>query len=76
MIVFQVSLNNYTEENTSDTEDFHSFTIFQPFQFVAEQRKTCGNESYEKKTKHIYASAAALVHIRIGKSKSHFGMAE
>ena len=45
MIVFQVSLNNYTEENTRDNEDFHSFTIFQPFQFVAEQRKTCGNKS-------------------------------
>ena len=33
-------------------EHFHS-TIFQPFQFEPEQKKTCRNESHEKETKHI-----------------------
>ena len=33
-------------------EHFHP-TIFQPFQFEPEQKKTCRNESYEKETKHI-----------------------
>ena len=28
--------------------------------------KKCGNESNEKETKHIYASAANLLHISIG----------
>ena len=41
--------------------------FFQPFQFEPEQKKTCGNESHEKETKRIYASAANLLHIRIGK---------
>ena len=51
--------SDYSEENTSDNEDLRS-TIFQSFQFEPEQKKTCGNESYEKETKHIYASAADL----------------
>ena len=54
-----------SEENTSDKEDFLS-TIFRPFQFETEPKKTCGNESHEKETKLIYASAADLLHIRIG----------
>ena len=54
-----------SEENTSDNEDLCS-TIFQLFQFQPEQKKTCGNESHEKKTKHIYASVPDLLHIRIG----------
>ena len=29
-------------------------------------RKKPGNEGHEKETKHIYASAADLLHIRIG----------
>ena len=37
-----------------------------PFQFEPEQKKTCDNESHEKETKHIHASAADLLHIRIG----------
>ena len=36
--------SDYSEENTSDTEDFRS-TILQPYQFESEQKKTCGNES-------------------------------
>ena len=44
---------------TSDNENFRS-TIFQSFQFEPEQKKTCVNESHEKETKHIYASAADL----------------
>ena len=31
-----------------------------------EEKKTRGNESHEKETKRIYASAANLSHIRIG----------
>ena len=45
------------------TIEYHSI-IFQPFQFEPEQKKTF--ESHEKETKHIYDSAADLVHIRIG----------
>ena len=40
--------------------------IFQPYQFELEWKKTCGNESHEKETKHIYVSAADLLHISIG----------
>ena len=46
----QVYINEesgYSEENTSDNEDFCA-TIFQPFQFESEEKKTCGNESHEK----------------------------
>ena len=56
--------SGYSEQITSDNEDFRS-TIFQPFPFEHEQKKMCGNESHEKETKHIYASAADLLHIRI-----------
>ena len=64
MIVFQISLNfdaakeilkihfneegNYSEEIKSNNEDFRS-TILQSFQFEPEQKKTCSNESHEKK---------------------------
>ena len=57
--------SDYFEENTHDDEDFCS-SIFQPFQFEPEQKKTCGNENQEKECKHIYASAADLLHTRIG----------
>ena len=40
--------------------------IFQLFQFEPEHKKTCGNESHEKEAKHIHASAADLLLIRIG----------
>ena len=65
MIVFQVSLSfdsvkeilklrfQYSEGITSDNENFRS-TIFQPFQFKPEQKKTCGNKSQEEETKHIH----------------------
>ena len=29
------------------------------------RKKTCGNENHEKETKHIHASAADLLHIRV-----------
>ena len=52
-------------EYTYDNEVFWS-TIFQPFQIEPGQKKTSGNESsHEKETKHINASAANLLHIRI-----------
>ena len=38
--------------------------VFQ--QFEPEQKKACGSESHAKKTRHIYASAADLLHIRLG----------
>ena len=58
--------SDYSEENTSDNEDYRS-AIFQPFQFEPKQKKkTCGNESHKKEIKHIHASAADLLYIRIG----------
>ena len=42
--------SDYSEENASDNENLRS-TIFQPFQFEPEQKRTCGNESHEKKNK-------------------------
>ena len=57
--------SGYSEENTSDNEDFRS-TIFRSFQFVPEQKKMCGNDSHEEETKHIYPSVADLLHTRIG----------
>ena len=57
--------NDYSEEKKSGNEGFCS-TIFQRFQFEHEQKETCGIESHEKETKHIYTSAANLLHIRIG----------
>ena len=43
-----------------------SSTILQLFQFEPEHKKTCGNDSHEKEAKPIHASAADLLHIRIG----------
>ena len=42
-------------------------TILQPYQLESQQKKTCGNESHEKETKHILAAGADLSHIRKGK---------
>ena len=56
--------SDYSEKNTSENEDFRSI-ILQPFQFETEEKKTRTNESHEKETKHIHASAD-LLHIRIG----------
>ena len=55
--------SDYSEENACDNEAFRS-TIVQLFLF--EQKKICGNETHEKETKHIHASAADLLHIRKG----------
>ena len=57
--------SDYSEENTCNNQVLCS-TILQPFQFESEQKKTGGNESHEKETKHTQASAANLLHIRIG----------
>ena len=46
-------------------KDFCS-TNLQAFQLEPEQKKTCGNESHKKETKHIHASASNLLHISIG----------
>ena len=54
----------YSEENTCGNEVFR-FTILQLFQFEIEQKKKCGNESHEKESTPIHASAADLLHIRI-----------
>ena len=53
--------SDYSDKNTSDKEDIRSTTL-QPFQFEPEQKKTCGNESHEKETKHMHVSAADLLH--------------
>ena len=53
--------SDYSEKSTSENGDLRS-TILQPFQFDPEQKKTCGNESHAKETKHIHASAADLLH--------------
>ena len=57
-------MSDYSEENTSDNENFRS-TIHST-SLILNSKKTCGNESQEKETKHIYASAADLLRIRIG----------
>ena len=59
---------DYSEENTSDNEDFGP-NIFQPLQSDSEEKKTCGNESHKKETKYIYSSAADLLYLRIEKLK-------
>ena len=53
-----------SEGNTCDIKVFRS-TIIQPFQFEPEQKKNTCNKSHEKETKHIHASAANLLHIRL-----------
>ena len=57
--------NDYSEENTYDNEIFR-FSILQPFQFEAERKNTCDNETHEKEAKHIHALAANLLYMRIG----------
>ena len=52
---------DFSEEDICDNEVFCSAILY-PFQFKAEQKKTC-NESHEKATKHIHAD---LLHIRTG----------
>ena len=53
---------DYSEENTSDNEDFRS-TIFQRLQFEPEQKKMWCNESHEEEIKDIHASDVDLLHI-------------
>ena len=45
-----------------------TFTLpfFNHFSLSLNRIKTSGNESHEKETKHIHASAANLSHIKIG----------
>ena len=57
--------NDYSEENTYDNEIFRS-SILEPFQFEAERKNTCDNETHEKEAKHIHALAANLLYMRIG----------
>ena len=56
--------SDYSEENTCYIEVFRS-TILRLFQYEPEQKKTCGNGSHEKETKHIHASTGDLLHTRI-----------
>ena len=56
----------YYEENIYMWQWSLCSTIFQPFQFEPEHKKTCGNDSHEKEAKPIHASAADLLLIRIG----------
>ena len=44
-----------------------ALTFFNHFSLSLNRKKTCGNKSHEKETKNTrYASAADLLHIRIG----------
>ena len=45
--------SDYSEDNTSDNENFR-FTILQPFQIEPKHQKTYCNESQEEENKHIY----------------------
>ena len=51
--------NDYSEENTCVT----SFAppVFNRLRLILNRKRTCGNESHEKQTKHIHASAADFV---------------
>ena len=62
VIILSICENMWQEKQNWKIQVFHS-TILQPFQFEPELKKTCGNESQEKETKHIYTSAANLLHI-------------
>ena len=53
--------NDYSEENTSENEDFRS-AFLRPFLFKPEQEKACGNEGHDKETRYIDASVAYLLH--------------
>ena len=62
--------NDYSEEHSSENEDFRS-TILQPFLFERvvnrnrNRKKRVVTRDMTKKTQHIHASAADLLHIRI-----------
>ena len=55
---------SFSEEDACGNEAFRS-TFLQPFQFEPKDKKTRGNYIHEKETKHIHASAADLLRIRI-----------
>ena len=42
--------SDYSKENTRSDNEYIRSTIFQPFQFESDQKKTCGSESHEKET--------------------------
>ena len=54
--------SDYSKENTSTNEDFCS-TNLKPLQFGSEQKKTCGNESYEKKKLNIFTLQLPIYYI-------------
>ena len=53
-----------------------TFTLpfFNHFSLSLNRIKTSGNESHEKETKHIHASAADLSHIKIGNLGANAGI--
>ena len=58
---------DYSEENTSDIEEFPStLPLVNDFSLSLNRKKKCGKESQLKKAKHIHASSVDLLHIRIG----------
>ena len=57
--------SNYFEENASHHEDFCPI-ILPTFQFEPKLKKAFGNENLKKEIKHIQASDANLVHLRVG----------
>ena len=62
----------YFNEESDDSEE-NTYTIiksfappfFNHFSLSLNRKKMCGEESHEKQTKHIHASAADLIHISI-----------
>ena len=54
------------EEESDYSEENMCGNVFSIISFWAWTKNTCGNMSHEKATKHIQASAANLLHIRIG----------
>ena len=66
MIVFQVSLNFETVKESVYSEENTCGNVFSTISIWAWTENTCGNESHEKETKHIHASAADFLHISIG----------
>ena len=77
MIFFQVWLNFDPMKETLKIQcqiyiwkleynEYFRSTILHPFQLEPEQKRTCDNESHDKKTKHIHTSATNLLHIRTG----------
>ena len=57
--------SDYSEETTYVAIKSFPPSFFNRSSLSLNRKKTCGNENHEKETKHIHASAADLLHIRV-----------